>query len=266
MEAARDIREVVYPFKRLSNFRDVGGLKTADGRTLRSGVLFRSDELTRLNAADLVRLREFGIGLICDLRSPGESRKRRPPRLPDGSIRVVNVPIHWQSTRDGSRGQLLGFLFGKTGGDRFQEFIRGFYHHIAFGQPARIHEVITLLSRERNLPALIHCAAGKDRTGFVAALIQLLVGVPFEVVMEDYLRTNDYFEPRLERFVKVMRVVTLSQVSPERMRLVMQAHPEFLNEVHETIVKRYGTVETYLRQACGIDQATLQNLKDQLLT
>ncbi len=205
MEVAREIREVVHPFQRLSNFRDVGGLKTADGRTFRAGVLFRSDELSCLNAGDLVKLQGLGIELICDLRSPGESQKRRPS-LPDESIRVVNVPIHEQATQDGSRRKLLGFLFGRTGGDRFRGFSRDYYHHIAFGQTARFREVITLLSEEQNLPALIHCTAGKDRTGFLAALIQLLVGVPYEMVMEDYLRTNDYFGPRLEKFIKVMAV------------------------------------------------------------
>jgi protein-tyrosine phosphatase len=64
MEVAGEIREVVHPFQGLSNFRDVGGLKTADGRTFRAGLLFRSDELSRLNAGDLVKLQGLGIKLI----------------------------------------------------------------------------------------------------------------------------------------------------------------------------------------------------------
>ncbi|WP_225410765.1 tyrosine-protein phosphatase [Stigmatella hybrida] len=255
---------VVHPFQRLSNFRDVGGLKTADGRTLRTGVLFRSDELSRLNAEDWVKLRGLGIQLICDLRSPGERQKRRL-RLPDESIRVVNIPLHEQATQDGSRRKLLGFLFGKTGGERFREFSRAYYHHIAFEQTARIREVFTLLAEEQNLPAVIHCTAGKDRTGFLAALIQWLAGVRYEEVMEGYLRTNDYFAPRLEKFLKVMRVLTLAQVSSERMRLILMAHPDFLEEVHGTLMKRHGSVETYLREACGIEQDTLRKLKDRLL-
>lgn len=264
MEGVRERRAVVHPFRRLSNFRDVGGVKTADGRTFRAGVLFRSDELSRLNARDLVELQALGIKLICDLRSPGEGQRGRP-RPGDGSLRVVNVPLVEQGIQASARGKLLGFLFGKTGGDRFREFIRGYYHHVAFGQTARICQVITLLSQEQNLPALIHCTAGKDRTGILAALVQLVVGVPYEVVREDYRRTNDYLGPRLEKLIKVMRIMTLSQVSPERIRLILTAQPEFLDEVHDAIVERYGGVETYLREACAISRATLQKLEEQLL-
>ena len=258
-------REVVHHFEKLSNFRDVGGLKTQDGHTLKTGVLFRSDELSKLTDADVAKLQEFNIKLICDLRSPQESQKKQPRVAPNSSIQVVNIPLHEQATQDGSRKKLLSFLFGKTGGDQFREFSRGYYQHIAFDQTARIREVITLLSKDENLPALIHCTAGKDRTGFLSAVIQLLVGVPYESVMEDYLRTNDYFGPRLEKVIKVMRVMTLFQVSPDRMRLILMAHPEFLEEVHANIVKQFGSIETYLCEACEIDPNTLQKLKNQLL-
>jgi protein-tyrosine phosphatase len=121
------------------------------------------------------------------------------------------------------------------------------------------------LAKEENLPAVIHCSAGKDRTGLVAALIQLLVGIPYEVVIEDYVRTNDYFASRLDRFIRIMRVLTLFQVSPERMRLILMAHPEFLNEVHDAIVGAYGSVERYLVEACAIDERVLHELKARLL-
>ena len=95
--------------------------------------------------------------------------------------------------------------------------------------------------------------------------IQLLVCVPCEGVMKDYLRTNDYFEPRLEKFVKVMRVAALPRVSPERTRPILMAPPEFLSQVHDTIVKQYPAVETYIRKACRIDQDVLQKLEDRPL-
>jgi len=98
-----------------------------------------------------------------------------------------------------------------------------------------------------------------------APLIQLLVGVPCEGTMDDYLRTNDYSGPRPEKFVRVMRDVALSRVSPERTRLILMACPEFLSEVHDTIMKRYAAVEIYLREVCGIDQDALHKPKDRLL-
>jgi hypothetical protein len=101
--------------------------------------------------------------------------------------------------------------------------------------------------------------------GHKAPLIQLLVGVPCEGIMDDYLRTNDYFGPRPEKFVRVMRDVALSRVSPERTRLILMACPEFLSEVHDTIMKRYAAVEIYLREVCGIDQDALHKPKDRLL-
>jgi protein-tyrosine phosphatase len=261
----RDRREVAAPFDKLSNFRDVGGLQTVNGQTFKSGMLFRSDELSRATARDLARLQALDLKLICDLRSPQEGRMRQSRRLREGSIQIAHIPLHAQATQDGSRRKLLGFLFGKSGGEQFRAFSRDYYHHIAFEQTSRIRELITLLAKEGNLPALIHCTAGKDRTGFVAAVIQLLVGVPHEVVMAEYLRTNDSFAPRLEKAIKVMRVVTLFQVSPERMRLILMAHPEFLAEVRDRIFAEHGSIEGYLRDACEIDRDTLQRLKAHLL-
>ena len=258
-------REAVSPFEKLSNFRDAGGLATADGRTLRTGMLFRSDDPSRMSGLDVLKLREFELKLICDLRSPKESRKKPPRLAPEMAIHVVNIPLHDPETHDVSRTRMLGFLFGKTGGERFLEFCRGYYHHLAFERMFRVREVFTLLAAEDSFPALIHCTAGKDRTGLVTALIQLLVGVPYELVREDYLRTNEYFRVRLERLIRVTRAVTLHQVSTERMRVLMAAHPELLDGVYGEIVRKYGSVERYLLAGCEVDPGTLREIRSRLL-
>ncbi len=128
-----------------------------------------------------------------------------------------------------------------------------------------MREVLGLLSNDEHLPALVHCSAGKDRTGFVIALIQLLVGVPYPRVMDDYLLSNEHFAARRERLIRILHLVTLLQLSPERMRILLSARPELLDEVHGEIVERHGSVESYLRDACGIDSASLQRLKSRLL-
>jgi protein-tyrosine phosphatase len=257
--------EVVHPFQKLSNFRDVGGLKTVDGRMMGTGLLFRSDELTHLTDQDMVKLQEFNIKLICDLRSPQESKARQPGRMLNCLTRVVNIPILPACSQDGSRKRFLTFLFRETGDERFHEFSREYYRELAFEQAPRIGEIITLLSKEENLPALVHCNAGKDRTGYLAALIQLLMGVPYGAVRESYLQTNDYFYTRLGRFIKLARIVTLFQVSAERMRVILMAHPEYLDGVHGMILQNYGSIERYLRDACHVDQDTLNKLKAALV-
>jgi protein-tyrosine phosphatase len=247
----------------LRNFRDVGGLQTTDGRTLRTGVLFRSDDPWRLNADDRTKIRDLGIRLICDLRAPEQSRKR-PARL-DPSIRVVNISLHDPAVFDLKRTELLGYLFGDGGADRFREYIHSYYRHLAFARTAEIGEVITLLSREGNTPALIHCTAGKDRTGLIVALIQLGVGVSYEAVLADYLRTNDAFAPSLTRFIKIARRVTLFRVSEARIRTVLMAHPEHLDRTHAEILQRFGSIPAYLVDACGVDPNTIEQLKRRLL-
>lgn len=232
---------------------------------MKAGVIYRSDELSRLTARDVARLRGYGIRLICDLRSSKECRRQPARRLSGEAVRMVNIPLLDPVTHEVRRKALLGFLIGADGGDRFHEFSREYYHHLAFEQTSRVGDVIRLLAEEESLPALIHCSAGKDRTGFVAALIQLLAGVSYEQVREEYLKTNDYFRPRVDRFIQVMRVLTLRQISTERMRLVMMAHGEHLDRVHGGILSRYGSVEGYLRDGCRIDAAVVRRLKDRLL-
>lgn len=265
MFGRRKISENLSPFEKLSNFRDIGGLNTLTGRVMKAGLVYRSDELSRLTVGDVARLRGYGIRLICDLRSPKEVRRQPARRLSGEAVRVVNIPLLDPVTHEVSRKALLGFLIGADGADRFHEFSRNYYHHLAFEQTSRVGEVIRLLAEEENLPALIHCSAGKDRTGFVAALIQLLAGVPYEQAREEYLKTNDYFRPRVDRFIQVMRVFTLRQISTERMRLVMMAHGEHLDRVHGGILSRYGSMEGYLRDACGVDAAALRRFQARLL-
>jgi len=213
-----------------------------------------------MSGEDVAKLRDLGIRVICDLRSHEESRKRQPRGL---SIRLVNIPLHEQHA--GGLKDLYRFLFRETGEARFREFLRGYYHHIAFEQTARIGEVVRLISEECNLPALIHCRAGKDRTGLVAALIQLVLGVSYEDVRAGYLRSNDYFEPRLNKFIRVVRAVTFRQVPERRIRMILMAHAEYLDEVYEGILGRYGSVEEYIQNGCGIDALILERLRRLLL-
>lgn len=257
-------REAVKQFDGLYNFRDLGGLQTEDGRTMKSGVLFRSDELSRLTSSDLEKLQKLDLQLICDLRTPNE-RKSKPDRIPQNQgIRIVHVPIN-HGSQDFSRLQFFKFLAGKSSGLDFEKLIKDFYQKMAFERTGQINEIITLLADNRNWPALIHCTGGKDRTGYISALIQLLVGVPYQKVLDDYLFSNDLIQPRMKKIERYIRWMSLFQVSPERIKPLLEVRREYLDEIHTDILKKYGSIEEYLGQACGIDQSALRNLKELLL-
>lgn len=231
---------------------------------MRSGMLFRSDELSRLSGRDLEKLQQFNVKLICDLRTPNE-RRSKPARIPKGdSIQIVNIPFYHQY-QDFTRLSFFWFLIGKSRKMDFETFTKEYYAHLAFGSTTQIRETIALISEKRNLPALIHCTAGKDRTGFISALIQLLLGVPRETVLQDYLVTNHFFEPRRKKYMQYMRWMSVFQISPERIQPLLEARREYLEDILDKILGAFGSVEAYLKEGCDIPASRIRDLK-QLLT
>lgn len=253
------------PFDQLYNFRDLGGCDTAGGRRLRTGVLFRCSELHRGTARDLERLRSLQLAAICDLRSPRESARKQPRLRWAVAPRLINVPLHDPEHHDEQRRRVLAFLLRRDGMERFHEFCRLYYQHLAFERATRIGEAITLLASPQNQPALIHCAAGKDRTGLVSALIQLLLGVPFPRVRAEYLRTNEEVAPRLEQLIARLHLSKLSPALSARLRLIVTTYPEHLGAVHDELLVRYGSVEQYVLQACGVRPQLVEQLRESLL-
>jgi protein-tyrosine phosphatase len=159
-------------FEGLTNFRDLGGLPAADGRTIRPGRLFRSDSLAYASDADARRLiDEFGVATVIDLR--GEHEVTEFGRGPLGATAVGYVPVP---------------ITDVTGGDA--DLAR---HYVAIlaerGEP--LVGLLRRLTEPAALPAVLHCEAGCDRTGVVAAALLALLGVPDEVICADYALTAD---------------------------------------------------------------------------
>lgn len=246
-------------FEGLTNFRDIGGFTTLDGSTMKTRVIFRSGELSQLSARDIKTLRGLKLRLVCDLRTPRE-RKSKPPRVPSSEgLRIANIPI--RQNLDSGRRKLVGFLFGDNRELDFERYIKDYYHGLAFDHTGQVKEILTLLSDEKNLPALIHCNAGKDRTGFISALIQLLVGVPRKTVLDDYLLTNLYYKPYTKKLLEHLKWMRLFKISPDRLKLILEARSDYLDDVLAEIFYKHGTIEGYLVEGCGVDQRSISNFK-----
>jgi protein-tyrosine phosphatase len=254
----------VIKFEKVCNFRDMGGFKTEAGGTMKTGILFRSDELSRLSFRDQKTLRQLNLKLICDLRTPSE-RKRKLDRIPGKyGIRIVNIPIY-PHREDFSRQKFIHYLNSKSDGYDFENLIKEYYRRFAFEQTDKLNEVISLLSHENNLPALIHCSVGKDRTGLMSALIQLFAGVPRSVVLEDYLISNSFIEERTKAMIRFLRFMSLFRISSAQLKPMLEVRSVYLNEILDEILQTYGTVEEFFTKACGIEQSSIQKLRNLIL-
>lgn len=249
------------PLEGAHNFRDLGGYRTADGRSLRWGVLYRSDALSDLTDDDVAYLERLELRRVVDFRSPRE-RERDADRLPPGP-EVALRPIVGDAldpreleelllSGDASAEELASFLieanraFVTDFGDVYSDFLRS-------------------LAEADELPLLFHCTAGKDRAGFAAALALLAVGVPRETVMRDYLLTNGYSEDHTRSTLRIIRLASLFRTDPEDVRPLFEARPEYLDAAFETIDTKYGSVDAYLREGLGVDSTLRERLRHNLL-
>ena len=256
--------EKIFEFERLYNFRDIGGFTTSDGRKMKAGILFRSEELSRLSKKDMETFYKLNIKAICDLRTPNE-QKSKVSRIQTGKgIQLLNISIHDKS-REFTHLEFFKFLVSKSNTIDFEKIMKEMYEHMAFGCHKEIREILIFLSNETNIPALIHCTGGKDRTGFVSAIIQLLVGVPYESVINDYLVSNQLIATRMKKVETFIRWMSLFQISSERIKPMLEVQRNYLEEVYTKIIEEYESIETYLRVACNIPQSNLDKLKQLLI-
>ncbi len=249
------------PLEGAANFRDLGGYRTVGGRSVRWGLLYRSDDLSELTPEDVKTVGSLGIRLVCDFRSDQE-REEAPDRLPrDPAPEVLHLGIGGDALLPGGLRERLrscdleGLELDRLLIDGNRAFATEF--------SAQYAAMFERISSADNLPALVHCTAGKDRAGFASASILRALGVPEETVYEDYLLTNLYTEQKVERQLLLIRIFSLFRTDPELLRPLFEARRAYLEAAFTTIESEYGSFDVYLREALGVDddeRAALQAL------
>jgi len=239
------------------NTRDLGGLPTVDGRVTRHGVFLRSDTVQELTAADVTLLREtFGLRTVIDLRAEEEAARegRGPLEYEDVAYHNLSfLPGQWVMPDD-PRFPLLVKDLDST--DRVEHYLD--YLRLAGDSVAR---AIHLLAQPDNGPALFHCAAGKDRTGVLAALVLGIVGVEHEAIIADYVLTNQRIsriDARLARLPSYLR--RDDPITDDNMRCRPEVMRAFLTAVGET----WGGPTGWARQA-GLTDVDLRSLRQVLV-
>jgi protein-tyrosine phosphatase len=248
------------------NFRDVGGLPTVDGRRVRHGVLFRSGHLAHATEEDAAFLSSLGLHTIFDFRNAADQKLEGPDvELP--GVRNVNLPLSdpadgaefWKMVREGDLDQLRAILDDGKGAAR----MIASYRKIVVERTAEHSRVLHALA-EDSVPALMHCAAGKDRAGISIAVTLLALGVEQDAIVADYLESN----ARHRRY-KVHRSGSADTAyTPEVMELLdplFDARAEYLEAAFASITATWGDTETYLAQGLGLSPESRERLRARLL-
>jgi protein-tyrosine phosphatase len=244
-------------FSGAKNFRDLGGYQTIDGRTVRWRMLYRSDSLHKLNAADLKRLHALNIHRVIDLRSQMETQ-REPDRLPgEWTGRLVEIPI-LDSTTQATQESRREFLRNLKHIDPIQ-YMNQMNVELATKFTPQMKQFVGEVLSANGRPILFHCAAGKDRTGFAAAILLRALGVPQEVVLEDYQLTNQYLQKGYATALTLMRLVK-GRAFSTAIGKFMQAHPEYLGAAFGSIDQQYGSFDDYLFRGLELSKDDTQRL------
>ena len=222
-----------------SNFRDLGGYAGHAGRMMKWRRLFRSDHLAALTQDDMAELAGHGLGRVCDFRGEAE---RAPLLCAMPGLSVHFLPI--EPTVVQGMNDLINAGHRLTAQDTvrlMEHTYRAFVHDNA----AAYGEFFRLLL-ENDSPLVFHCTAGKDRTGFGAALILLSLGVPREVVMQDYLLTNEFYR---------MPDTAASSLPPEVLQVLWRVQKEFLEAALHAVDTDYGGIQPYMEKTLGVGPA-----------
>jgi protein-tyrosine phosphatase len=257
------MRDRLVDFERVLNFRDFGGWETADGATIARGKLYRSAAFHDATEADIARLDAMGVRFAVDLRRP-EERAFEPNRWPGETCRVIfndegaaalALPPH-----------LAALLQSDLSAKATTDFMVSLYREIPYDpRLIRLYRDWFTELGEGGV-GIIHCAAGKDRTGIGCALTLLALGVDEDAVFADYEFTNQAvdLEKRMPRIQARMEERLARKLDPEALRPMLGVHVDYLRATFDEIEARSGSVQNYLEQELGVDARERANLREKL--
>jgi protein-tyrosine phosphatase len=253
----------ILPLSGVHNFRDYGGYTVESGGRLRRGILWRSAHHEQASDADLAAIDGLGIDTVIDLRGDDERAAHPCRRSADFSARVMFAP----GITAGLAPHLAAAGTGITA-EVARERMIATYENMPYRpvltQSLRLY--IAALS-EYDSPSLVHCVAGKDRTGFAVALVHRLLGVHEDDVMADYLLTNvaGKIDERVAQGATVIRARYGGDIADDAIRTLMMVGPAYLDAAFATIRERHGTLAQYAEDVLGMAPEMHDAMRDRLV-
>jgi protein-tyrosine phosphatase len=250
-----------------ANFRDLGGYRTSDGRTVKWGLIYRAGQLNKLTDSDLSKLQELKIRTVVDLRGESEVQMQGKDRLPK-DVRSLSLPIGLGGGAKGRKEEPASAGPPTPPGNYMLQATRS----IIVDQTNVYAALIRELADPQNCPLVFHCTRGKDRAGIGSAIVLSLLGVPWEIVRADYLLSNIYPKAEIEKELIDMRdsMAQKKGIPPEQVDMsgiepMYWVKPEYIEAAFQEVISRYGSVDNYIRKGLGIPDETINRLRSELL-
>jgi protein-tyrosine phosphatase len=261
VEQRESLRQL--PFENAPNFRDLGGYKSSDGRSVRWGMVYRSGELSKLSADDEYYLERLGLKRIVDFRSEKE-RSEAPDRVaPDSAIAMVRMPMPVFGADFSMIKEMIDS--GNLERDKLANVLVVANRQLVTDYTDVYKQWFDDLLATNGMPMMFHCTAGKDRTGLAAALLLLALDVPMDTVMNDYLATNTYTADKIDKTIRWVNYGSLFQTDGEALRPVLGVEKAYLEAAFATIDREYGSLDNYFVEGLGLTADKRQQLKNLLL-
>ena len=244
------------------NLRDLGGWPTQDGHRVRAGRVFRSAGLGGLDGDDLEAFAALGIRTVYDLRTAAEVAEQ-PDVLPDG------IHLELADAQHAAPAELRQIfadsaaatsLLGDGQAERY--FEKAYRDFVSLPSAKAAYGELFEGIAQADEPVLFHCATGKDRTGWATAALLLLLGVPEDSVVEEYLLTNTDLLPTLQHWLDAFRD---NGGDPDLLLPILGVQPSYLAAALEEVRREYGDIEGYFTEGLGLSAATIATLREQLV-
>lgn len=251
-------------FEGISNFRDLGGYKTTDNRSVKWGQLYRSGAFDKSSRADLMALESLKLSTLVDFRSTAE-KEQEPSVLPDPTgFTIVDIP-----TLDDGNKALVGEIMARIASGNFDGFDPNRAMIEANRQFAneftpQFRQFIHTVAAQDGKPIVWHCSAGKDRTGFAAAILLRLLGVPPETVMTDYLKSKSHALHGRKNDLRLLRLFKGDEAA-DKLTIMLGVEEAWLNAAFEEIDKQWGDFDSYVADGLQLSHGQLQRLRSTLL-
>ena len=246
------------PMDGAHNTRELGGYKTTDGKSVKWGMLYRSDKLSDISDTDQAYLQDLGIKKIIDFRSK-EEKEEDPDIIPKG-IDYIEMPI---SVDGAMRSKIEAVLKGETNKD-VKSFLIDANKEFVSNYTDVYEDFLRNLINDDG-PTLFHCTAGKDRAGFAAAITLIALGVSKEDVINDYMKTNQFTKERIEEIIGQIELMTLYQTDAEILRPLLGVEREYIETAFQTAEEKYGSLENFIRDGLNISDEDIQKLRNKFI-